>query len=37
MKPVPCFERAFELGDAQKVKLMALDDPDLSPLFAAGA
>jgi Flp pilus assembly protein TadD len=27
--------RAIELGDAAKVKLMALDDPDLLPLFAA--
>ena len=29
-------ERAIALGDAEKVKLMALDDPDLSPLFDAG-
>jgi len=28
-------ERAFTLGDAKQVKLMALDDPDLSPLFNA--
>jgi tetratricopeptide (TPR) repeat protein len=26
--------RAFELGDAKKVKLMALDDPDLEPFWA---
>ena len=30
-------ERAMELGDVNKVKLMALDDPDLAPLFASGA
>lgn len=29
-------ERAFTLGDEKEVKLMALDDPDLSPSFAAG-
>jgi tetratricopeptide (TPR) repeat protein len=28
--------RAIEWGDADKVKLMALDDSDLAPLFAAG-
>jgi tetratricopeptide (TPR) repeat protein len=28
--------RVIELGDADKVKLMALDDPDLSALFNAG-
>jgi tetratricopeptide (TPR) repeat protein len=28
--------RAIELGDADKVKLMALDDRDLSPLFKTG-
>jgi tetratricopeptide (TPR) repeat protein len=26
-------EKAFELGDARKLKLMALDDPDLEPLW----
>ena len=25
--------KAFELGDARKLKLMALDDPDLEPLW----
>ena len=29
-------ERAFTPGDAKQVKMMALDDADLSPLFAAG-
>ncbi len=29
-------ERAFSLGDAKQVKLMALDDADLSPLFGGG-
>jgi hypothetical protein len=28
--------RAVELGDPGKVKLMALEDPDLAPLFTAG-
>jgi tetratricopeptide (TPR) repeat protein len=28
--------RAIELGDADKVKLLALGDPDLSPLLTAG-
>jgi tetratricopeptide (TPR) repeat protein len=27
-------EEAFELGDAKTVKLMALDDPDLEPIWA---
>ncbi len=27
-------ERAFALGDASKMKLMALDDPDLESLWA---
>ena len=26
-------EKAFELGDAKKMKLVALDDPDLEPLW----
>jgi tetratricopeptide (TPR) repeat protein len=26
-------EKAFDLGDARKLKLMALDDPDLGPLW----
>ncbi len=28
-------EKAFELGDAKKLKLMALEDPDLQPLWDA--
>jgi hypothetical protein len=28
--------RAVELGDADKMKLMALDDPDLAPMFTTG-
>ena len=28
-------DRAFTLGDAKQVKLMSLDDPDLSPLFTS--
>ncbi len=27
-------ERAFEIGDAKQIKLKALDDPDLEPLWA---
>jgi len=27
-------ERAFEIGDAKQIKLKALDDPDLKPLWA---
>jgi hypothetical protein len=27
-------EIAFNLGDANQVKLMALDDPDLEPIWA---
>jgi hypothetical protein len=27
------FKRALKLGDKQKVKAMALDDPDLEPLW----
>jgi len=27
-------ERAFEIGDANQIKLKALDDPDLEPLWA---
>jgi hypothetical protein len=26
-------EKAFELGDPKKIKLMALEDPDLEPLW----
>ena len=26
-------KKAFKLGDAKEVKLMALDDPDLEPLW----
>jgi hypothetical protein len=26
-------EKAFKLGDAKKMKLAALDDPDLEPLW----
>lgn len=26
-------ERAFEIGDATQIKLKALDDPDLEPLW----
>lgn len=26
-------EKAFEIGDSKKIKLMALDDPDLEPLW----
>jgi hypothetical protein len=26
-------DRAFEVGDAQTLKLEALDDPDLAPLW----
>ena len=27
-------ERAFEVGEANQIKLKALDDPDLEPLWA---
>jgi len=27
-------ERAFDVGDAGQIKLKALDDPDLEPLWA---
>jgi tetratricopeptide (TPR) repeat protein len=27
-------ERAFDIGDSKRLKLMALDDPDLEPLWA---
>jgi hypothetical protein len=27
-------EKALEAGDAKQVKLMALEDPDLEPLWA---
>jgi hypothetical protein len=26
-------KQAFDIGDAKKLKLMALDDPDLEPLW----
>ena len=26
-------QKAFEVGDPQRIKLMALDDPDLKPLW----
>jgi hypothetical protein len=29
----PWLEKAFALGDARKMKLAALDDPDLQPLW----
>ena len=29
-------DRSYELGDAQQIKLMALDDDDLKPLWEAG-
>ena len=29
-------DKSYELGDAQKIKLMALDDEDLKPLWEAG-
>ena len=28
--------KSYELGDAQQIKLMALDDDDLKPLWEAG-
>ena len=28
--------KSYELGDAQQIKLMALDDEDLKPLWEAG-
>jgi hypothetical protein len=37
----PCrhqpLQRAFTLGDSQEVKVMALDDPELWPLFKTDA
>jgi len=27
-------QEAFEIGDATKIKLVALEDPDLEPLWA---
>jgi hypothetical protein len=27
-------EKAFDIGDSKRLKLMALDDPDLEPLWA---